>query len=219
MRGIAAFDFDPWLVEAWLNARSIARGLPPPVPDRGGLKVDTKSDKEICRWVFPRMVGGLSELAKEIAEPRHFLKLCDSAEQLTATVPPRWELQPPGYMMMAATCWHEPISVPKPYELQVEQCGAVTSVTIVAPDGSLAARGYAAETADAFVYDRIETDLVHRRRGLARCIMAALAAAKKSDATPEVLVATEDGRKLYDSLGWRVCSPYSTVTIPLAHEP
>jgi hypothetical protein len=32
---------DPALLEAWLSARSIARGLPLPIPDQGGFRVDT----------------------------------------------------------------------------------------------------------------------------------------------------------------------------------
>ena len=40
------------LVSDWLTARSLARGLPPPIADRGGLRVDVGSDAEISRWVF-----------------------------------------------------------------------------------------------------------------------------------------------------------------------
>ncbi|MBV9569713.1 MAG: GNAT family N-acetyltransferase [Alphaproteobacteria bacterium] len=214
-----AADIDPALVEAWLTARSIARGLPLPVPDHGGWRVDTSSDKEIRRWVFPQMADGLRELADDIVEARYFLKLCGLAEQLIAAVPPRWKLQPAGYLMTATASWCGPVASPEPYRLQVERQGVVTRVVATAADGSIAASGNAAETADAFVYDRIETDPAYRRRGLARCVMAALAAEKKSRSTQEILVATEEGQKLYARLGWHVCSPYSTVTIPLQPVP
>lgn len=81
---------------------------------------------------------------------------------------------------------------------------------ITAPDGVLAASGHAAEAAGVFIYDRIETAPEHRRRGLGGIVMNALNAHRKSTNAPELLVATEDGRRLYASLGWTVLSPYST---------
>jgi GNAT superfamily N-acetyltransferase len=65
-----------------------------------------------------------------------------------------------------------------------------------------------------FIYDRIETSPEHRRKGLGNTIMNALKAHRKSTNAPQLLVATEDGRGLYTSLGWSVLSPYSTAVIP-----
>ena len=83
--------------------------------------------------------------------------------------------------------------------------------------GSRAARSpaaYAAETARAFVYDRIATSPQHRRRGLGRSLMVALHGSRRDAALPERLTATEDSRALYESLGWEVLSPYLTAYIP-----
>ena len=44
--------------------------------------------------------------------------------------------------------------------------------------------------------------------------MSALGTAIKSSASPELLVATEDGRSLYVRLGWTVIAPFATATIP-----
>jgi hypothetical protein len=207
-------SIDPALIAAWLAARSVSRDLPLPVPDRGGLRVETHSDKETRRWVFARMTAGLSELAHEISAPRHFIKLCGSGQDLSDAVPRRWQLQAGSYVMMAGAVSPAAPAVPHGYSLESHRAGAKTHVRILAPDDSLAASGHAAETADVFIYDRIVTAPAHRRQGLGRVVMAALAAAKSSRSTPQMLVASEDGRKLYTSLGWSVCSPYATVAIP-----
>jgi GNAT superfamily N-acetyltransferase len=100
------------------------------------------------------------------------------------------------------------------YQIEVSQQGLVIAARAYAPDGSIAASGYAAEYDGTFVFDRIATQPAHRRRGLGSAIMAALGSMKRSDVTTSVLVATEDGRALYSALGWIVRSPYSTIAIP-----
>ena len=98
--------------------------------------------------------------------------------------------------------------------MELHQTGPVTQVHIIAPNGDLAANGSAAETTDAFIYDRIETASDHRRKGLGIAVMSALESARKSFSAPQLLVATEDGRSLYTSLGWTVIAPFATATIP-----
>jgi hypothetical protein len=44
--------------------------------------------------------------------------------------------------------------------------------------------------------------------------MAALRQAKQRPSTPELLVATEEGRALYQALGWRTLSIFSTGSLP-----
>jgi hypothetical protein len=205
---------DPKLVFAWQAAHSLARNSPPPVHDRGGFRVDTHSEKEVKRWVFPKLCDGLRNIARDIALPRHYLKLCGSNEALQGAIPARWEIQPENYFMKAIATARETSALPDGYRMEVHQAGPVTRVHILALDGDLAANGSAAETADAFVYDRIETAANHRRKGLGIAVMSALGAARKSPISPQLLVATEDGRSLYARLGWTVIAPFATATIP-----
>jgi predicted GNAT family acetyltransferase len=65
-----------------------------------------------------------------------------------------------------------------------------------------------------FIYDRIVTDPLHRRRGLATALIGALGATRRSRASREILVATQDGRALYSALGWTLYSHYMTAFIP-----
>ncbi len=45
-------------------------------------------------------------------------------------------------------------------------------------------------------------------------VMAALASTKESATTPQLLVATADGRALYETLGWTVLAPMAAAVIP-----
>lgn len=205
------------LLFGWLAARSIARGLPAPVADRGGFRVDTGGEVEICRWAFTRPADGLAELGRVLDAPGYFLKLCGTGEDLLATLPPNWQLQKePGYVMQGPQTPPPPAALPAGYRLQLDRDFRGSRVTILAPDGTLAASGTAAETAGVFVYDRIITEPDHRRRGLGRVVMAALRETRTDSIATELLVATDDGRALYATLGWTVISPFVTAEIPSA---
>ncbi len=205
---------DPSLVLAWQTAHSVARDAPAPVHDRGGFRVDTDSEKDVKRWVFPELCDGLREIAHDIVVPRHYLKLCGTNDELRSNVPARWEVQPESYFMTATAAVVDTRPLPEGYRMALHRVGPVTRALVIAADGDLAASGCAAETADAFVYDRIETAQDHRRKGLGVAVMGALASARRSLTTPQFLVATEDGRQLYARLGWTVLAPFATATIP-----
>jgi GNAT superfamily N-acetyltransferase len=103
---------------------------------------------------------------------------------------------------------------PDGHLLRLSTEGAVTTAQILAEGQVVAASGRAVEAFGVFVYDQISTDLGHRRRGLGRAIMQALASRRSNPESRQVLVATEEGRTLYETLGWRVCCPYMTAVIP-----
>jgi hypothetical protein len=151
---------DPKLVFAWQAAHSIARSSPPPVHDRGGFRVDTHSEKEVKRWVFPQLCDGLRAIAHEITAPRHYLKLCGSDEELRSAMPARWEIQIANYFMMTAVATLDTKPLPNGYRMEFHQAGPVALVS------------------------------------------------------PQLLVATGDGRNLYANLGWTVLAPFAAATIP-----
>jgi GNAT superfamily N-acetyltransferase len=116
--------------------------------------------------------------------------------------------------MIAAAANLDTKPLPNGYRVELHQTGSVARACIIAPDGDLAASGCAAETADVFIYDRIETAQDHRRKGLGVAVMIALGTARKSLVCPQLLVATADGRNLYANLGWMVLAPFAAATIP-----
>jgi GNAT superfamily N-acetyltransferase len=71
--------------------------------------------------------------------------------------------------------------------------------------GEVAADGYVGVTDGVAVFDRIATDAGHRRLGLGTAVMRALTeVAVRDGARRSVLGATDDGRALYERLGWTV---------------
>jgi GNAT superfamily N-acetyltransferase len=205
-------SIDPLVLHAWLSGRSISRGVPQPVPDRGGFRVDSNTDAEICRWVFPKIDSALIKLALSVQEPRRFVEVCAGADELRTVLPRHWQVQASYYFMQASDArLHRHLS--KEYISNVSRTGDALEVRIWTGIGALAASGYGGETPAAFVYDRIVTAPEHRRRGLGHVVMAMLQAAKRHTGSRELLVATEDGRALYSKLGWRTISLYSTASI------
>lgn len=205
---------EPHIIYRWLAARSVARGLPAPILEHDGWRVDVNTEKEQCRWVFSRISDGLRAVADKLSAPRHFIKLYGSGDALLAALPSHWHIESIGYVMTTDSATRQAKPLPPGYTQQSRNDGAVIVAEIFAPDGNLAASGYAAEAAGVFVYDRIVTEPAHGRRGLGSIIMNTLAQQRQSPAATEILVATDEGRALYTSLGWRVLSPFATAAIP-----
>lgn len=205
---------DPQLVRGWLAARSVARGLPTPVADSGGWRVDTASPTELRRYVFAAPAEGLRRLGATIDAPLVALKLCGIAATMRALLPGRWQVTSDSFLMTGDAATRGTRTAPPGYSVELTATGPVATVRITAPDGQLAASGFAAEHDGVFVYDRIVTEPAQLRRGLGSMVMATLATARQSSASRAVLVATPPGRALYETLGWTICSPYTTALLP-----
>jgi GNAT superfamily N-acetyltransferase len=106
----------------------------------------------------------------------------------------------------------DPISLPDGYTLDVTTQRGVVSAVVVDAAGTVAASGYGAEADGVFCYVRIVTQPDHRRNGLGRAVMAALGQRQLPGAR-RILAATDAGCALYETLGWRVVAPYTTIEI------
>ena len=202
---------DARLILAWATARSLARGVSLPEPDRGGFRVDTGSAEEVRRYIFPEVGEGVAQVAATEALPGVLIKLCGSVEALASVLPSGWIVEPTGFVMRRdGPMPGSRLPPPSGYTIELAADGPVRSVRLLDAAGHVAARGWAAVHDGVFIYDRIATDAAHRRRGLGRTVMLALEAAAWNRSDVQLLVATEEGRALYETLGWRVLSPYST---------
>jgi GNAT superfamily N-acetyltransferase len=207
---------DPTVVQAWVKGWSLARETPPPVAEADGWRVDVGWPQQRVRYVFSRYSKRLQGLADTIVEPWIFLKVCAAPEVVQMLLPPRWIVQPLGFMMVyTARDREQDVSLLNVYTLDLTEAPTVTVARVRTADGEIASIGRVVFVDDFAIYDRIETHEDHRRRGLASALMnrlqsVALARAKRRG----VLVATADGRVLYETLGWHLHSPYTTAVIP-----
>lgn len=206
----------PTILHQWLTAWSLSRELSLPVKYGSGFKVDVQQEKQKARYVFAQPDDDFIRLANTITEPRIFLKVCAPPEEVRARIPDRWVVQPQGYMMICRSpmlARHSQLS--NDYTLVSEIYGATHLLKIVDLHGETACTGRVVLVEGLAVYDRIVTTSSHRRKGLAAFLMKQLEKiARTKGATTHFLVATEEGRLLYQSLGWDLYCLYTSFVIP-----
>ncbi len=208
---------------AWSRGWALTREVPPPVPHADGLRIEVGMPRQARRYVFPSASLALHELGETIAQPWVFLKACATGDELRALLPARWEMQDDHFMMTCGDAMFAgSVALAPGYALHVEDDAARTRqahVQVRAADGSLAASGHLALDERFAIYDRIVTEPAHQRRGLGRAVMHSLQAlARAHGRHANVLVATTEGRALYETLGWRLHAPWATAVIPGADD-
>jgi len=199
---------DPALVEVWLRGWALARGKAEPVRDRGALRVDVGEPDQQARFVFAAPSNAVTHLAAEVAAPAIHLKVCATQDETLALLPPGWTALRQGWLMTRSSIAVRTLAVPAGFMLRIGRDAAVQTAALFLDDTPVA-RGGVVRVDDTAIFDRIDVDPAYRRRGLATALMQALAASAR-DARRGALVATEDGRKLYEALGWTVSSSYVT---------
>lgn len=204
------------IIGKWLKAWSLSRDLPLPTQYKSGFKVDVGYETQKVRYVFTELNEDFFALATSINEPWIYLKVCASPSELKNRLPERWIVQPQGYMMECFPPMNIPvISLDENYQLEYDHYDSTYVVRIVTKDGELASVGRVIIVDDLAVYDRISTEENHKRKGLATFLMKELEKiALSKNVSNHFLVATEQGRSLYESLGWKLYSLYTSIVIP-----
>lgn len=206
---------DPELFAAWTRAWAVSRGVAPPVAHGSGVRIEVGRPDQLERYVFPaRVAPELRGLAAAIEAPYVFLKVCAAEAEVAPLLPPRWQVQTPGYMMTAGLVSQE-VVLPTGYRVAAGAESAVRVATITDASGAVAARGNLVLQSGFAIFDRIHTKPAHQRRGLGGALMRTLGSiALEHGIACGVLVATPAGRGLYATLGWSLHSPYTTAVIP-----
>lgn len=202
------------MVEAWAKGWAMARGVSAPVRDHGAFRIDPGWPDQVRRYVFAELNEGFKTLCREIHDPWVFLKICAAPERVKAWLPEPWVIESPRFMMICAKPMHplRPL-LPGGYRLEIEKCPAVSVIRIMQNE-ELASIGRVVVVDGYAIYDRIETIAEHRRLGLATRVMTELEAiALEQGGTKGVLVATAEGKNLYETLGWEVYCDYTTAVI------
>ncbi|MEO6919920.1 MAG: GNAT family N-acetyltransferase [Collimonas sp.] len=202
------------LLERWLTGWSLGRGLPLPTRRGDGLYVEVGQPKQLRRYVFVDAGAGLQHCAEQVSEACVFVKAAVTSEILRAALPARWQIEPLQYVMVGPQPMPRPVQLPTGYRntVGVENAGHV--VRVENARGELAAIGRVALHQGCAVFDRIETSESHRRKGLGTVVMYALdALAQQAGTTERLLVASDAGRALYETFGWRVVAPLATAVL------
>jgi len=201
-------------IEKWLKAWSLSRELPFPVQYKSGFMVEVGYEKQRKRYVFPECNADFIELAEAINEPWVFLKVCTSFDEFKNEIPQRWALQPQGYMMYCTSPMKfNDRNLPDDYRFAYNQYDS-TIVVYIMRNNKVASSGRIVFVDGLAVYDRISTEKDHRRKGLASLLMKELEKIALSEGfSANFLVATEEGKNLYESLGWKLYSFYTSIVI------
>lgn len=204
------------IIKKWLTGWSLSRELPLPVKYKSGYKVNVGYPEQKARYVFTEPNKDFTDLAETITEPWIYLKVCAPPYSFKESLPPGWIIQPQGYIMVNNQLMSEkPIELENKYIIQSEGYNATTVIKIIADNGDLAAIGRIIIVDDLAIYDRISTDINHRRKGLATVVMKELEKiALSMGVRNNFLVATGEGKLLYESLGWKLYCLYTSVVIP-----
>ncbi len=204
------------LLEKWLRGWSISRGKPLPEAWKSGYSVFVGDREQKERYVFPQVNEDFISLAESIREPWVYLKVCAPPEEFSRLIPQRWKIQPQGYMMHGPEkmAMHEK-PLRKGYSLDVFQHQQdLFVVKISTVNKEEAAIGRLIIVDGLAIYDRIKTEEGHQRKGLATQVIRELHRIAASKGVSEnFLVATEQGKLLYEALGWKIYSLYTSIVI------
>ncbi|WP_420137118.1 GNAT family N-acetyltransferase [Sphingomonas sp.] len=204
---------DPALISIWIKAWAITRGVAPPIPYASGHYVAVGWPDQLGRYVFSTLDEKAIRAIGNRHEPWLYLKVCAPEAEVRPLLPPRWQIRSTPTCMMIADLTAIPLELPDTYHLSMAQEGEVLTATIQAGD-ELAARGRLVIVEGVAIFDQIRTQDPHQRRGLGRALMATLTRkALECDVDFAILSATAMGRALYESVGWRWHSPYTSAVI------
>ncbi|MHA7240152.1 GNAT family N-acetyltransferase [Arthrobacter sp. TMS1-12-1] len=200
---------DNQLLQTWITGWSQCRGYERHVDGRSTSVLLTDQQNETEHFLFEPTADQFLELAAETKQdPARVLtvvtnrmyELIDAAHPLGMRVTDRQQA------LMGVDMSGQDVEDPRPpgddYTLERARDGRCRRV-VVRAHGELAARGSVSVVDDYAVYDRIITEEAFRRRGLASFVMRSLTAGVlEDDVTNGLLMASADGRALYEFLGW-----------------
>ncbi|MEW2034813.1 GNAT family N-acetyltransferase [Streptomyces roseifaciens] len=155
--------------------------------------------------LFEAHESAVRAAAASVVVPHTWLKAPAEPEDIRPWLPRGWVVdeEETGHLMAVDLSATEPVP-PEGYTASLETSDGVTYVRMHDAAGGLAATGQVALLGHEAVVDRVVTEEIHRRRGLGAFVMRTLADhAVAGGASVGVLGATDEGRALYETLGWK----------------
>ncbi|MEV1330367.1 GNAT family N-acetyltransferase [Micromonospora costi] len=215
------------LIVRWQRGWAAARALPAAEDVGGALRVRSMQpgrDIEYVALDAGADLASLTRLAGLVAAEDSVTWLTvpttDPAGAASALVAAGLVVLKHSELLMTTDLRGHPQNTPvAPYRLltQVESHGGdrVVTATVRHESGEVGARGTMGLAGTDAVADRIETMPAHRRRGLASAVMGALAGSAIDEGVDHgILIASEDGQRLYRTLGWQPVAGVLIATTP-----
>lgn len=202
------------IATAWAKGWTLTRDKASPVMQTYGCAIDLGLPAHLERHVVVEFdAASLRELASRLQTPGTWLKVCAHPETVIPLLQKNWQVQAPEFLMAIAL--NDTAAVTHDgYRMSLSTSGAITEAELRDMDGQLAARGRVAHSDGIATFDQIVTEPAHQRKGLGRVIMATLARlCIAQEARIGVLVATEQGRALYQAIGWTLVAPVTAAVI------
>lgn len=202
-------------IEIWAFGYAVTRSYPAPGPVPTGLWLDVGKPDQRGRFVLSRFDPAvLPELARTIDEPHTYIEVPAPREVAVPLLPENWTARERAYLM-TTTLKASALALPPGYEAVTSEDGAALRVEIRNEGGELAASGTAGLVDGHTVFDQILTQPEHRRLGLGTAVMGALTQRSlERGARHGTLIASPDGRALYQTLGWTLWSEVTSVISP-----
>jgi len=198
----------PDLVMAWGRGRAVSRPTPPPTAVPGGFRVHVAASSGRIRHVLHTFDSDrLGRIATEQTAPGSQIRIAGPTSVLHEAVPPEWVMDAAGHLMTVPFA-PRPAEAPEDYRIEVTDEGDLT-VARALHRGGEAASARLGRSGEFGVFDQVNTDPAHRRRGLGTAIMEALSnRALDLGMTTGLLVGSDEGRALYEALGWTYRSDF-----------
>ena len=201
----------------WAFGYCAARGYPLPVTAAlpSALWFDVGKPDQTSRFIL----GGASSEAAAAAfaavdAPHVYVDIAAPRDTILPHIPPHWQPRDAMWLMAART--DMPAARPTPdFTIEIDESAHRFEAVARDANGSLAARGVLGIHGTIAVYDQIVTEPQFGRRGLGSAIMAELGRqAAHRGVTECLLVATADGKALYERLGWTLRSDIVSIISP-----
>lgn len=197
------------LVRTWIAGWAECRGYQPVDHGRWMSVLLTDQQNHLEDIVYEPTIGEFLALAQETRTDHYrVLTVVTNRMQdlIDAAAPLGMRISDREQALMCVDMDGQDVEAPRPPDddFKVEYIrDAGCRRVLVTADGEEAARGSVAKQGEFAVYDRIVTAERYRRRGLGSFVMRALTAdVMEDDVDAGLLMASSEGRHLYQYLGW-----------------
>lgn len=201
----------------WITAYCALRGLGPLEAVGEGRYLETGRRVQSGRLFLNDFdPAALARVIARTAEPAFYVEFPADAKEVRPFLPADWTFGDPAYLMAKTLGRTDGRAVPEGFSLTLDVQDCTASARIFSGSGSLAATGSCLVLDREAVFDQIVTEAPYRRRKLATTIVAVLECQALSlGATHGMLVATAEGKVLYERIGWDIVSEITTIISPI----